>query len=118
MRELGDDDRYRAASATRISLPGVGDSRPRPDGLLLRSPDTPRKHQPDLFEVATDRIRDPVGIRLEHAIGNTAVIGRVCEVPVPPAEDLRGPALSVAEDQAKGPEAGDPVIRIVQAQLG
>src|SRR2546425_9781859 len=118
MTIVGEERLASGREADPSSLAGVGDSRARPSGLLLRVSESTGKSQADLFEVPADRIRDPVGVRLEHAVGNTAVIRGVHEVPVPPAEDLCGPALAVAQDETEGPEAGDPVVRIVQAQLG
>src|SRR5262249_29076000 len=67
----------------------------------------------DLFEVAADRIRNAVGVRLEHAIRDAAMVGRAPEIAGPPAEHLRGPGLAVAQHESERPEPGDPVIGVV-----
>src|SRR5262250_3335062 len=46
------------------------------------------------------------------------MVGRAPEIAGSPAEDLRAPILAIAQDEPERAESGDPVIRVVQAQLG
>src|SRR5262249_41428212 len=50
-----------------------------------------RHQEADLLEVAADRVRDAIGVGLEHAIRDSTMVGRAPEIAAPPAEDLRAP---------------------------
>src|SRR5207249_5373401 len=83
----------------------------------LLGPRLQRGADADLLEVAPDRVRDPVGVRLEDAIRDAAVVAGVGGLARSPAEDLGGAGRPVVEGGREWPETGRPVLRLVQAQL-
>src|SRR2546427_8286132 len=51
------------------------------------------------------------------AVRNAAVVRGLPEITIPPAEHLGGPAVAVSQHESERPEAGDPMVGIVQAEL-
>src|SRR5439155_692646 len=78
-----------------------------------------RKPAPEIFALTLRAIGgDAVGVRFEHAIRDAAVVGRAPEIAASPAEDFGAAVLTISQDEPERPEARDPVLGIVQAQLG